>query len=94
MENDKIILIIGSVGSFLAAIRLIPQVYKSMKTHHVGLSMTTLLFDLISCLLFLIYAFYYNMWPFIISNIVSMISVLILIGIVLRKKSNKKYYKF
>ena len=95
MKNEKIILIIGLIGSFISSIRLIPQVYKSLKTHHVGLSMTTLLLDLISCLLFLIYSFYYKIWPFIFCNIVSVFSVIILIGVVLRKRLNinKKNYK-
>lgn len=78
--------IIGYVGSTLAGIRLFPQVYKSIQTQFVGVSMGTLLLDLSSCILFLIYAIHMKAVPIIMSNVTSTLANLILIGIVARKK--------
>lgn len=77
---------IGYVGSALAGIRLFPQVYKSIQTQFVGISMGTLLLDLTSCILFLIYAIHTKAIPIIMSNVTSTLANLILIGIVARKK--------
>jgi len=77
---------IAYAGSVVAGIRLFPQVYKSIQTQFVGMSMGTLLLDLTSCILFLIYAIHTNAVPIIMSNVTSTLANLILIGIVARKK--------
>ena len=77
---------IAYAGSALAGIRLFPQVYKSIQTQFVGISLGTLLLDLTSCILFLIYAIHMKAVPIIMSNTTSMLANLILIGIVARKK--------
>lgn len=86
---DDAVLVIGLVGSAFATIRLLPQVYRSLTTSAASMSITTLLFDLASCAMFLIYAVYFRAWPFVLSNIVSSMAALILIGIALRKRIRK-----
>lgn len=84
---------IGYLGSVLASIRLIPQIYKSVRSNYVGVSLGTLLLDLTSCICFLIYAIYTNTMPFVISNMFSTCTNLILIGIVLNKRYKMKVIK-
>ena len=81
---------IAYMGTALAGIRLFPQIYKSVQTQFVGVAMGTLLLDLSSCILFLIYAIHINAMPIIISNVTSTIANLILIGIVARKKYSQR----
>ena len=86
METDDAVLAIGLAGSAFATVRLIPQVYRSLTTAAAGMSITTLLLDLASCVMFLIYAVHFRAWPFVISNVVSGIAALVLIGVALRKR--------
>ena len=84
--DDTSVRVIGYIGTICATFRLIPQVYTSLKTRFVGVSLQSLLLDFLSCMLFLVYALYFKMWPFVISNSVSSVAALILMGIIFRKR--------
>jgi len=84
--TDDVVLVIGLVGSALATVRLLPQVYRSLTTATAGMSIATLLLDLAACLMFLIYAVHFRAWPFVMSNVVSGMAALFLIGVALRRR--------
>jgi MtN3 and saliva related transmembrane protein len=72
--------LIGYFGSFLTSVTFVPQVYKTWQTKSAGdLSLTMLFIVLLSCIVWLVYAFALMLLPVIIANsIIGVLSVMLI----------------
>ena len=72
--------LIGYFGSFLTSVTFVPQVYKTWQTKSAGdLSLTMLFIVLLSCIVWLVYAFSLMLLPVIIANsIIGVLSVMLI----------------
>ena len=87
MEKDTTFLYIGYVGTFLASIRLFPQVYRTVTVNCSSVSLATLFLDFMSCVFFLIYAIHMNTMPMILSNVISGMANIVIAIVVLKKRN-------
>lgn len=72
--------LIGYFGSFLTSVTFVPQVYKTWQTKSAGdLSLAMMCIVLLSCIVWLVYAFALMLWPVIIANsIIGVLSVILI----------------
>tara|TARA_B100001248_G_C27106326_1_gene329316 strand:- start:187 stop:483 length:297 start_codon:yes stop_codon:yes gene_type:complete len=69
MNLEFIFLIFGFIGSGIASIMMIPQVYLTIKTKKTDdLSLNMISLNLLAILFFLPYSLYYNLYPYIVTN--------------------------
>ena len=86
--------IIGLIAAVLTTAAYVPQVYKTWKTKDTkALSLTTYIAFFIGVMLWTVYGFYLNSIPMIAANIITGISILILIRLKLKRFSvSLKFY--
>lgn len=72
--------LVGYFGSFLTSVTFVPQVYKTWQTKSAGdLSLAMMCIVLLSCIVWLVYAFALMLWPVIIANsIIGVLSVILI----------------
>ena len=89
-ENTK--LIIGYTGGTLLNITFIPQIYRTFKTKQTDdISLVFMVLQVITSILYVVYAFLLNEQPLIVSNIILLIELITLfIGKILYSYVYKK----
>jgi MtN3 and saliva related transmembrane protein len=72
--------LIGYFGSFLTSVTFVPQVYKTWQTKSAGdLSLAMMCIVLLSCIVWLVYAFSLMLLPVIIANsIIGVLSIILI----------------
>jgi MtN3 and saliva related transmembrane protein len=79
--------IVGMLAAIITTASFLPQVYKTWKTKDTkALSLTTYIAFFIGVMLWTVYGFYLNSIPMIAANIITGISILILIRLKLKYK--------
>lgn len=78
---------LGMLAAILTTSAFLPQVYKTWKTKDTkALSLTMYSSFLVGVLLWIVYGVYLNSLPMILANVVTAISVVVLIGLKLKYK--------